>query len=285
MTTVNLALFLGLISVFALEIVVACDGAAQSSPLYRGWNPTLSDHFYTPSLAEINSAAPAWNSEGIRAGIFTGQVSGSVRFIRMWNGVLNDHFYTTNATEAANAAKTGYAEEDQNPIYIYPTQLCGSTPLYRLYAAAVSDHFYTVDPAERDGAEQNGWAYEWVAGYVFPPPTVVSASSAVAPTSTKSSGSGSTPQSAPPTVPSVPSVPSVSSSSAPSAPSGIADPVLPIPSIPALAPTTNLPSDTTPLADSQPSSTAGSNSAPRLRFAPVTWFAVVSSALIMGLVF
>ncbi|KAJ7307965.1 hypothetical protein DFH08DRAFT_757787, partial [Mycena albidolilacea] len=155
-------------SLFAAEYAhAACADASQAVPLYRDWNPTVSDHFYTPNAAEA-AAATGYTQEGPKALVFTTPVPGAVRLLRLYNAAPSDHFYTTNTTEAAGAVAGGYKLEDVNPIYVYPSALCGSVPLYRLFAGGVGDHFYTADAAERDGAEGSGWAYEWVAGYVFP---------------------------------------------------------------------------------------------------------------------
>lgn len=116
----------------------------------------------------MEASATGYTPEGIRALVFTTQIEGSVRLLRLWNDGPGDHFYTTNATEANNAVAGGYTLEDKTPMYIYPTQLCGSVPFYRLFSSGTGDHFYTIDAGERDGAEGSGWDFEWVQGYVFP---------------------------------------------------------------------------------------------------------------------
>ncbi|KAJ7840048.1 hypothetical protein B0H14DRAFT_3458304 [Mycena olivaceomarginata] len=154
----------------------------RAVPLYRDWNPTVSDHFYTVrALAEIpapcahtftpTSPTPpklppprATRRKAPRHSSSPPPVPGAVRLLRLYNAAPSDHFYTTNTTEAAGAVAGGYKLEDLNPIYVYPSALCGSVPLYRLFAGGVGDHFYTADAAERDGAEGSGWGYEWVAG-------------------------------------------------------------------------------------------------------------------------
>ncbi|KAJ6545565.1 hypothetical protein B0H19DRAFT_1033969 [Mycena capillaripes] len=161
---------------FATEARAACAGADQAQPLYRDWNPTTGDHFYTTDSAEA-SGASGYNVEGVRALVFATQVAGSVRFLRLYNAAFRNHFYTTNATEAAQIP--GYVIQDEDPMYIYPTQLCGSVPFYRLFAG---NHFYTVDTGERDAAEMGGWVFESVAGYVFPPPQLEPPSTSGSPT-------------------------------------------------------------------------------------------------------
>ncbi|KAJ7899790.1 hypothetical protein B0H13DRAFT_2029492 [Mycena leptocephala] len=261
-------------SLCAAEVRAACAGAAQSQPLYRAWNPTISDHFYTPSLAEYNSAGD-YTPEGIRARLFTTQVAGSVRLIRLEERVDGG----------------GYVIEDKNPMYVYPTALCGSVPFYRLFAGAYGDHFYTESAEERDGSETSGWAYEWIAGYVFPPDADTSAGGGttttttqkdtVTTTNTKTSTSTDTAKA--PTSPTPPTTATTSTSAGPAAPSppalGTADPVDP-------APTSMLDGSSTTSGDSSSStSLSGTSGTMRLRLhlTPASASYIVAAvALVMG---
>ncbi|KAJ7476253.1 hypothetical protein B0H11DRAFT_2158451 [Mycena galericulata] len=156
-----LASFLSVIPLLALE----CPCASDAVPLYRDYNPTIIDHFYTVEAITTNAVANLqYNAEGVSMRVFSTQVPGSVRFYRLYSAAATDHFYTTNPTEAADA--TGYAIEDML-MYIYPTQMCGTVPIYRLYYSAGTDHFYTLSAAERDSAEAGTYTYEGIAGYAF----------------------------------------------------------------------------------------------------------------------
>ncbi|KAJ7775929.1 hypothetical protein DFH07DRAFT_877270 [Mycena maculata] len=244
----------------------SCAGPSQAAPLYRDWNPSISDHFYTPDLAEYNTANEnGYIAEGIRLSIFSTQVAGSVQFIRLWNALIGDHFYTTNATEAQVATGGGYIIETQaEKMYIYPTQLCGSVPLYRAYSAGGTDHFYTINATEMNGAEDSGWAYEWIAGYVFPPPADASSGTAATPTTATSTKIATTTTTAagPPqsTLPATTPTSTLTSTLASSSTSISADGVA-APSDAEIQTGPVIPASTTILggssaADSQPSSTA-----------------------------
>ncbi|KAJ6464477.1 hypothetical protein C8R45DRAFT_1024125 [Mycena sanguinolenta] len=198
------------LGLLAVEARAACADASQAQPLYRDWNPATSDHFFTTDSAEA-SGASGYNFEGVKALVFTTQVAGSVRFLRLDNVGTGHHFYTCNATEAAVAP--GFVIEDKDPMYIYPTQLCGSVPLYRLYASSVGDHFYTVNTTERDGAEQSGWGFEWIAGYVFPPPDASTGSTTSQPPAQPPPTSSATLTTTPPASPPSPSLPPPNSNS------------------------------------------------------------------------
>ncbi|KAJ7309336.1 hypothetical protein DFH08DRAFT_918341 [Mycena albidolilacea] len=158
----TLASFLSVTALLALE----CPCASEAVPLYRDYNPTIIDHFYTISLAESQNAVTnlQYNAEGVSMLVFSTQVPGSVRFYRLYSAAATDHFYTTNPTEAAHAS--GYVIEDMS-MYIYPTQMCGTVPIYRLYYSARTDHFYTLSTAERDSAATGTYTYEGIAGYAF----------------------------------------------------------------------------------------------------------------------
>ncbi|KAJ7097390.1 hypothetical protein C8R44DRAFT_683573 [Mycena epipterygia] len=239
--------------VFAAQVRADCAGASQAQPLYRDYSSGGGDHFYTTDLAEYNSANAnnGYSPDGIRALVFTTQVAGSVKFIRLYNADVTDHFYTTNATEATDAAAAGYAIEDKATMYIYPTQLCGSVPFYRSYSAGGTDHFYTIDAAERDGAVSSGWAYEFIAGYVFDPAGLASSAGAASQPASKPA-----PSSSAAVAKSSATTPTSASSAPPSGPTVTfgTGPVLP-------ASTTILGSDS---ASSTPSTSAGA----RLLFAP-----------------
>ncbi|KAF7360057.1 hypothetical protein MVEN_00733800 [Mycena venus] len=283
---ISFAYFYLALGLFAGEVRAACAGASQAQPLYRDWNPTISDHFYTPDFAEASGAvASGWTQEGVRALIFTTQVAGSVRFLRLWNEAAGDHFYTINATEAQGAVNGGYVFEDQNPMYIYPMQLCGSVPIYRLFSGDTGDHFYTVDASERDGAESSGWKFEWIAGYAFPPPKDATSGSPPAPAPPKSTTTTNSPTTNSPItnspITNSPTPPPASKTTASSvAPSsaavsttptdlpygmGTTDPVDVLP-----APTSSL---GTSLGDTAPSTTPGTGTGTRLCLAPVSYLA------------
>ncbi|KAH9925880.1 uncharacterized protein BXZ73DRAFT_103052 [Epithele typhae] len=151
------------------EDALRCCGA--TTPFYRAYSPSATDHFYTTSVSEYNTATSSlgYQKEGIAARVYpaTGTHGvGAVPFYRLYSASGTDHFYTTSASERDNAVQIGYTYEGVSS-YIYPSALCKSVPFYRLYNPTIVDHFYTTSLSERNNAINNlGYNNEGVAGYV-----------------------------------------------------------------------------------------------------------------------
>jgi hypothetical protein len=68
--------------------------------VYRFWNPSSKDHFYTSSEEEKDSVhAHGYSLEGVVGYISTTQIEGTIPVYRYWNPNTHDHFYTSNALE------------------------------------------------------------------------------------------------------------------------------------------------------------------------------------------
>ncbi|OFX21838.1 MAG: hypothetical protein A2V77_20095 [Anaeromyxobacter sp. RBG_16_69_14] len=132
--------------------------------VYRWWNSTGGDHFYTLD-ADSGPAASGYVGEGPVFRMYPAGTPGTTPFLRYWSGTASDHFYTASADEGAGAVGLGYTSEgDIGNIGTSP--LPGSIALQRYWNAAISDHFYTTDSAAPDPAYQP----EGIAGYVLPYP-------------------------------------------------------------------------------------------------------------------
>ncbi|KAF8876409.1 WSC domain-containing protein [Infundibulicybe gibba] len=147
-----------------------CGDNSKAVPFLRGYNPSLTDHFYTTSAPEFNHAVGAlgYTNEGSVGHVWVAKQPGTIPLYRLYSSGAADHFYTTSASERDNAvANLGYTFESII-AYVYPRATCGAVPLYRLYSAGATDHFYTQSAAERDHAVSSlGYANEGVAGYVL----------------------------------------------------------------------------------------------------------------------
>ena len=90
-------------SVLLLGLVIVCDAGKVN--LYRYYQGSVYDHFYTTNAAEIGTTTPGqignngYTFEGIACQLETDTVLGSVELYRYYQGSVYDHLYTTNAAE------------------------------------------------------------------------------------------------------------------------------------------------------------------------------------------
>ena len=131
---------------------------AGLTALYRYWNPSRKDHFYTMNINEIGTAHRGqkgrhnYISEGIQCLIYTRQVKGSTPLYRYWKASVGDHFYTTNPNEIGTTThgqkgRHGYVSEGITG-YCFRSAVAGTVPLYRYYNGRIRDHFYTTNGGE-----------------------------------------------------------------------------------------------------------------------------------------
>ncbi len=137
--------------------------------LYRYWNPTIGDHFYTTAWSELGGGAHGWRYEGIQCYILPTRTSGSVPLYRYWNPLNTDHFYTTSWSELGSG-RHGYRYEGIQG-YVQPAPIADTVPLYRYWYAARGDHFYTTSWSELGGGG-GGYGYEGIQCHVFPRPVL-----------------------------------------------------------------------------------------------------------------
>ncbi|MDD3487737.1 MAG: SpoIID/LytB domain-containing protein [Candidatus Moranbacteria bacterium] len=120
------------------------------APVYRFVSSTNGDHFYTASESEKNVVSNTSKSgylfEGIAFYAYTTQVDGTSAVYRSLNGSNGDHFYTTSSSEK-NAS--GYSYEGV-AFYTYTSETNGATAVYRLFDSSGGDHFYTISSSEKD---------------------------------------------------------------------------------------------------------------------------------------
>jgi hypothetical protein len=150
---------------------VDCNGGCKG-PLFRLFNGTVADHFYTMSAGERATAINTFGyaDEGVACHIYENQIGGTRPLFRLFSGATGDHFYTTSAEERDRAvAMFGYVSEGTTG-FVYGSQQPGTVPLHRLFSGATGDHFYTTSSGERDRAvAMFGYVDEGVACFVFPP--------------------------------------------------------------------------------------------------------------------
>ncbi len=90
---------------------------AGTSPVYRAYNPTTQDHFYTTNFAEYASAQNGgYKQEGVGFNDYASiSDPASTVFVnpvyRVYKASTGDHFYTTNVAERDAAIAGGYISE------------------------------------------------------------------------------------------------------------------------------------------------------------------------------
>jgi hypothetical protein len=85
-------------------------------PLYRYWNGTLQDNFYTTNWSELGYGNYGYNFEKVAGYVFGTQQTGTIPLYRYNSS--SDHFYTTDWNEL------GYGNYGYNfesiACYVYP---------------------------------------------------------------------------------------------------------------------------------------------------------------------
>ncbi|GAV99881.1 protein [Lentinula edodes] len=178
-----------------------------AAPIYRLFNPSTIDHFYTMDVAESQNAVQVgYQDQGIAGFAILSSADGSsvqnsavpyllpstitatpesqaspvsssscansadaIPFLRAYASTGTDHFYTTNSTEMNNAQGSYSFEGDA--AFLWSTQEASTVPLYRLFNQNLNDHFYTMDANESNEALSSGYAFDTdshIAGYVYP---------------------------------------------------------------------------------------------------------------------
>lgn len=133
--------------------------------LWRYWNPTNADHFYT---IDRNDAGLAWFGYTIEKGegiVFRWQFPGTVPLYRYWNPGIGDHFYTTNFGELG-WGNYGWTLEKVE-AYVFARDYTGVTGLHRYWNPSNGDHFYSTTRNDA-GYAYFGYGYEGVGAWVYP---------------------------------------------------------------------------------------------------------------------
>ncbi|EIM85384.1 uncharacterized protein STEHIDRAFT_59836, partial [Stereum hirsutum FP-91666 SS1] len=91
------------------NVLASQSNITDSEPLYRLYSSTATDHFYTASAAQLDTAVNThgFTFEAVQAWIYPSQVCGSIPLLRNYNAQGTDHFYTTNETEYESAVAGG----------------------------------------------------------------------------------------------------------------------------------------------------------------------------------
>lgn len=127
--------------------------AYPTAPMYRFYDPTTGQHFFTASEAE-GEAAPGFTSEGIGFDFLSGTgMPGTAPIYRCFNGT--GHFISTASDCEGFTSEGAYGS-------LYADPVSGSSPLYRFQNPVTGDHLETLDLGE---GLANSYQLEFVLGY------------------------------------------------------------------------------------------------------------------------
>ena len=138
---------------------------ADSTAMYRLYNPNSGEHFYTADAAEKDNVVNAgWTYEGIA---WNAPLFSDTPVYRLYNPNSGEHFYTTKIDERDSLTPLGWRDEGIG----WYSSVEADIPVYRLYnpnAAGIYEagaHFYTLNENEKDHLDEIGWNYEGIGWY------------------------------------------------------------------------------------------------------------------------
>lgn len=146
---------------------------AATTPLYKYFNATAVDHFYTVWRDDPGLAAAGWTYQGCVASVFVSEELSTVPLERWWSGYYTDHFYTSEG--GGWPASYGYSFEGISEGFVYSmtNDAPGSLPFHRYFRPGATpnetDHFYTTERSDQFLASL-GYQYQRVEANVLPPP-------------------------------------------------------------------------------------------------------------------
>lgn len=130
----------------------------QLVPLYRLYQPTVVNHFYTTNKDEWDQSKDliggqdGYTQENIAGYVSSIRLPGMIPLQRSWSPTYTDHYYQIGPpADWAFQRTEGYVYPGADPCP------AGTAPLYETYNAPTpsnvwSDHFYTMDKPESDNS-------------------------------------------------------------------------------------------------------------------------------------
>lgn len=131
-----------------------------STPGYRLYNRSTTEHFYTVSVKERDTLlADGWEDEGIA---WLAPLVGDPVY-RLYNKKTREHHFTTNLSERDTLRRGGWTLEGVAWFSAPATEV----PVYRLLNPAEKsfNHHFTASLEERDALLTAGWVMEGVGWY------------------------------------------------------------------------------------------------------------------------
>ena len=155
-------------------LVVLDDATAKVAypvPLYRMYNTKTSEHLWTKSAKEYESAGSGsyadWKAEGVAWYV---PVSSAKPVYRLYNTKSGDHHYTTSMAEKDKLVGSGQWRDEGIAFYSATAKDTNTIKIYRVYNSRLKrgQHHYTRSAAERDSLVKNsGWKDEGIGFYGY----------------------------------------------------------------------------------------------------------------------
>ena len=140
-------------------------------PLYRMYNTKTSEHLWTRSKKEYDSAGSGsyadWKAEGVAWYV---PERSSKPVYRLYNMKSGDHHYTTSAAEKDKLLASGQWRDEGVAFYSATAKDSNTIKVYRVYNSRLKrgQHHYTKSAAERDSlVKNNGWKDEGIGFYGY----------------------------------------------------------------------------------------------------------------------
>jgi hypothetical protein len=131
---------------------LAVTGETEINRMYRSYNPTFDDHFYTTSEAEFLNARDTYDYDDESSGqsgfgIANAQIAGSSPVYRLYNGSTGIHYYTLSQGERDILVADNLFTSEGIVGYMFQTAEAAVgqtvTPIYHLYNNNSGGHLYT----------------------------------------------------------------------------------------------------------------------------------------------
>lgn len=152
---------LGLVFVSSLgACLLLSEKVEASSDMYRMYNPSNGEHFFTKDVGERDSLQRAgWKYEGVG---WTAPDFGYDVF-RLYNPKAGDHHYTMNYGERLMLVRSGWKFEGVG----WYSDTNKMVPIHRAYNsnAKTGSHNYTASISEHNFLLANGWKHEGIGWY------------------------------------------------------------------------------------------------------------------------
>ena len=148
-------------------------GMHNPGAIFRFYNESTGNHFYTASAAEAGGLvrqAGDFAYEGIAFNQAPPSDAGTVEVFRFYNQDTRAHFYTASAAERDHVMENYHHFIFEGTAYhAHAAEAPGTTALYRFFNNDTGSHFYTASKEEMEHVQVNlagVYSYEGVAYYV-----------------------------------------------------------------------------------------------------------------------